>query len=91
MPELCERVTRVSEREVDAHGRPSLKDHAGKDAVLLMEALWFPRPTAQKQAIEGKVSKGKEASLKGNPARTSKDNAGTLTSEGGSQLCSLVE
>lgn len=72
MPELCERVTRVSEREVDAHGRPSLKDHAGKDAVLLMEALWFPRPTAQKQAIEGKVSKGKETGLKGNPARTVK-------------------
>lgn len=79
MPELCERVTRVSEQEVDAHGRPSLKDHVGKDAVLLMKALWFPRPTAQKQTIEWKVSKGKEAGLKGNPARMSNDNAGTLT------------
>lgn len=81
MTERCERVTRVwmHTREVDAHGRPSLKDHLGKDAVLLMEALWFPRPTAQKQAIEEKVSKSREAGLKGNPAQMSKDNAGTLT------------
>lgn len=52
MTKHCERVTQVSEREVDAHGRPSLKDHLGKDAVLLMEALWFPRITFQKPARE---------------------------------------
>lgn len=44
-----------------------------------------------KTGKRGEVSKGREAGLKGNPAQgQSKDNAGTLTSEGGSQVCSLV-
>lgn len=70
MTEHCERVIQVSEREVDAHGRPSLKDHSGKDAVILMEALWFPRTTPPKQARDGRYQRAREAGLRGNPART---------------------
>ena len=75
----CERVTQVSEREMDAHGKPSLKDHSGKDAVILMEALWFPRTTPPKQARDGRYQRAVRQVSKATQPGQSTDNAGTVT------------